>query len=157
MSFELNHTEVSELTDIRSQLFMIYYDKKNIFVMNNAVIENELLVKGNLYFNDLETTGTTQSFGKVYHFSDSSFCDVSMNSAYIDGDVEITGGVDISDNAQIGGKMSVGTTISDSYELDVSGNVYVNGDLKNNINKIINDEIRSVKMNTGAKIKFNIP
>jgi amidohydrolase len=34
---------------------------------------------------------------------------------------------------------------------------YVNGDLKNNINKIINDEIRSVKMNTGAKIKFNIP
>ena len=129
MSFELNHTEVSELTDIRSQLFMIYYDKKNIFVMNNAVVENELLVKGNLYFNDLETSGTTKSFGKVFHFNDTSFCDVSMNSAYMDGDVEITGGVDISNNVQVGGKMSVGKTLNDNYELDVSGDVFISGNL----------------------------
>ena len=130
MSFELNHTEVSELTDIRSQLFMMYYDKKNIFVMNNAVVENNLLVKGNMYFNDLENSGKQTIHGNVVHLSDSSFCDVSMNSAYIDGDVEITGGVDISNNAQIGGKMSVGKPLNDAYELDVSGDVVISGNLR---------------------------
>ena len=117
MSFELAHTEVSELTDLKTQVFMLYYDKKNIFTVNNAVVEDELIVNGTMRFQNLYADGTSVFKGHVEHLTTSSFGEVTQ------GDTDISGVLNVMKNSSFIQNVGIGmdSDKDSSYILTVSG------------------------------------